>query len=54
MIQENQETEVLTMSTTTDHPPKKLKHLNLFSNLQSTPNTRHFNKPELDSRIIMK
>ncbi|XP_022167413.1 uncharacterized protein LOC111031675 isoform X1 [Myzus persicae] len=52
-IKENQETEVLTMSTPTDHPQKKLKHLNLFSNLQSTPNTRHFNKPELDSRIIM-
>jgi len=54
MTQENQETEVLTVSTTTDHPSKKLKHLNLFTNLQSTPNTRHFSKPEMDSRIIMK
>lgn len=54
MIQENQEIEVQTISTTTGHPSKKLKHLHLFTNLQSTPNTRHFNKQEMDSRIIMK
>ncbi|XP_050067003.1 breast cancer type 2 susceptibility protein-like isoform X29 [Aphis gossypii] len=50
---ENQEMKVLTVSTPTIHQPKTLKNLNLLSNLQSTPNTRHFNKSEMDSRIIM-
>lgn len=54
IIQENQEMKVLTVSTPTIHQPKTLKKLNLLSNLQSTPNTRHFNKPEMDSRIILK
>ncbi|XP_008186509.2 breast cancer type 2 susceptibility protein-like [Acyrthosiphon pisum] len=49
IIKENQET----VSTPSVHPPNNLKHLSLFSNLQSTPNTRQFNKPEMDSRIIM-
>ncbi|XP_060865003.1 breast cancer type 2 susceptibility protein-like isoform X2 [Metopolophium dirhodum] len=53
IIKENQETEVLTLSTPSVHPPNNLRHLSLFSNLQSTPNTRQFNKPEMDSRIIM-
>jgi len=42
------------VSTPSVHLPNNLKHLSLFSNLQSTPNSRQFNKPEMDSRIIMK
>ncbi|CAH1710534.1 unnamed protein product [Aphis gossypii] len=53
ITKENQEMKVLTVSTPTIHQPKTLKNLNLLSNLQSTPNTRHFNKSEMDSRIIM-
>jgi len=46
--------EVLKVSTPINHQSKALKKLNLLSNLQSTPNTRNFNKPEMDSRLIMK
>ncbi|XP_025200949.1 breast cancer type 2 susceptibility protein homolog isoform X2 [Melanaphis sacchari] len=53
ITKENQEIKVLTESTPSINQPKVLKKLNLLSNLQSTPNTRHFNKLEMDSRIIM-
>ncbi|XP_026814002.1 breast cancer type 2 susceptibility protein-like isoform X2 [Rhopalosiphum maidis] len=48
---ENHGMEVLKVSTPIIHQSKALKKLNLLSNLQSTPNTRNFNKPEMDSSL---